>query len=100
MVGAGPRTPGVSREIVMMFWYGSHLMFWQATLMWLTMIALWGLLIWAVYAVVRIISRRPGGERQGRDAHQILDERLARGEIDGAAYRRLRDVITAGDRQS
>src|SRR5260370_29446337 len=30
------------------------------------------------------------------DASRILDERLARGEIDTAEYQRLRDLITAG----
>ena len=68
--------------------------------MWLAMIALLALLIWAVYALVTGITRRPGqnehgGQRQPGDARRILDERLARGEIDTgegvpAAARRAR----------
>jgi putative membrane protein len=81
--------------VMMMFWYGSHLMFWQATLMWIGMIAFWGLVIWAIYALVTSTSRRSGGDNQGSDARRILDERLARGEIDAAEYHRLRDLITS-----
>jgi putative membrane protein len=84
--------------VTMMFWYGSHLMLWQATLMWLAMIAFWGLVIWAVYALVRSISRRLGGDHQGPDPRQILDQRLARGDIDTAEYQRLRDLISTGSR--
>lgn len=84
----------------MMFWYGSHLMFWQAALMWTGMIAFWGLVIWAVYALVTSTGRRAGREHGGSDARRILDERLARGEIDTGEYQRLRDLITTSDRKS
>jgi CsoR family transcriptional regulator, copper-sensing transcriptional repressor len=82
--------------ITMMFWYGGGWAWWQAGLMWLAMIAFWALLIWAVYALVTGIARRPGQaasvdvQRQPGDARRILDERLARGEIDAEEYRRLR----------
>ena len=84
----------------MMFWYGGGWAWWQAGLMWLAMIAFWALLIWAVYALVTGITRSPG-ERQGRGgqdggARRILDERLARGEIDAEEYRRLREVLDGG----
>jgi putative membrane protein len=83
--------------VLMMFWYGTHLVFWQAALMWVGMIAFWGLVIWAIYALIASATRRDGGERHGPDARRILDERLARGEIDAAEYQRLRDLIGAGD---
>ena len=83
----------------MMFWYGSHLVFWQAALIWVAMLALLGVVIWAVYAMVTSSTRRPGGEHQGPDARRILDERLARGEIDAAEYQRLRDLITTDHQQ-
>jgi putative membrane protein len=82
----------------MMFWYGSHLVFWQAAMMWVGMIAFTGLAIWAVYALVKNTSR-PDGEHQGPNARRILDERLARGDIDTAEYQRLRDLITTGHEQ-
>jgi putative membrane protein len=75
----------------MMFWNGGGWPFWEAALMRVAMIAFWGLLIWAVYALVTSAQRRgPGSLGQG--ARQVLDERLARGEIDVEEYQRLRDV--------
>jgi putative membrane protein len=85
--------------ITMMLWYGSHLVFWQAALMWVGMTAFLGVLIWPVYALVTSATRRPGSNQRGPDASRILDERLARGEIDTAEYQRLRDLITAGHQQ-
>ena len=87
----------------MMFWYGGHLVFWQAALMWIGMIAFWSLVIWAIYALFTSATRstrRPGDEHQSADARRILDERLARGEIDAAEYQRLRGLIGAGDHQA
>jgi putative membrane protein len=90
---------------VMMFWYGGGWAWWQAGLMWLAMIAFWAFLIWAVYALVTGAARRPGqagpeSQRQPGDARRILDERLARGEIDTEEYRRLRDVLDGGSSRS
>jgi putative membrane protein len=79
--------------VVMMFWYGGHWAFWEVGLMWVGMIAFWGLLIWAVYALITAAARKPGQEHRSEDALHILDERLARGEIDAGEYRRLRDLI-------
>jgi putative membrane protein len=83
--------------VTMMFWYGSHLVFWQAALMWIGMIAFWGLVIWAVHALFAGAARRPGRDPRGSDPRRILDERLARGEIDTAEYQRLRDLITTSN---
>ena len=85
----------------MMFWYDGHgggWVWWQAGLMWLVMIIFWALVIWAVYAVFTSIGRRgrepdSGGQQQPGGARRILDERLARGEIDAEEYRRLRDIL-------
>jgi putative membrane protein len=96
----GPAMParpwGPGREMVtMMFWYGGGWAWWQAGLMWVGMIAFWALLIWAVYALVKGIARRPeppGGD----DARSILDQRLARGEISPEEYQRLRGLIDPG----
>jgi putative membrane protein len=83
----------------MMFWYGSHWAFWQAGLMWLGMIAFWALVIWAVFALVRSASggssSQPGDEPPTDNARRILDERLAKGEIDVEEYRRLRDAMSS-----
>ena len=82
---------------MVMIW-NSGWAWWQAGLMWLGMIAFWALLIWLIYALVTgaIGRSRPperGEERRGDDARRILDERLARGEIDFEEYERLREVI-------
>ena len=86
----------------MMFWYGGGWAFWQVALMWVAMIAFWGLLIWGAWALITSVTRRQGGQGRGDGtgdgtARQILDERLARGEIDTAEYQRLREVIDASD---
>jgi putative membrane protein len=81
--------------VPMMFWYAGQWAFWQAGLMWGGMIVFWALLIWGIYALVNSSTGRPGRSREtGTDARLILDERLARGEIDMEEYRRLRDVIS------
>lgn len=89
----------------MMFWYGGHWAFWQAGLMWIGMIVFWGLLIWGIYALIKAANRRPSederrpaeDQRRG-DARHILDERLARGDIDADEYHRLRDMISSNGR--
>jgi len=88
----------------MMFWYGGGWAWWQAGLMWLAMIAFWAFLIWAIYALVTGVMRREGepghGGQPPGDARRILDERLARGEIDAEEYRRLREVLDGGPGRS
>ena len=77
---------------------------WQAGLMWLAMIAFWAFLIWAIYALVTGVMRREGEPGHGGQppggARRILDERLARGEIDAEEYRRLREVLDGGPGRS
>lgn len=80
----------------MMYWNGGGLSWWAATLMWVGMLAFWALIIWAIYLMLVGASRRDVGESRNR-AHHILDERLARGEIDTDEYRRLLDVLTSSD---
>jgi putative membrane protein len=87
--------------IMMMFWNGGGWVWWQAGLMWVGMIAFWGLLVWLAYALFTGASRRAGQpgnyqEHRSSDALGILDERLARGEIDTEEYGRLREVLDGG----
>jgi putative membrane protein len=89
--------------VVMMFWDGGGWAWWQAGLMSVAMIAFWALLIWVVYALVTGSigrTRQPEHGEQGRsdDARRILDQRLARGEIDTEEYQRLRDLIAGPSR--
>ena len=74
------------------------------------MLAFLGVLIWVGYALMTNASRRShqqrrGGQsaherRSGADARGVLDERLARGEIDATEYQRLWGLIAAGDDQA
>jgi uncharacterized membrane protein len=79
----------------MMFGYGVGWPFWGVGLMWPGMIAFWGLLFWGIYVLVTSAARKPD-RKSDAAAARILDERLARGEIDAAEYRFLKDVMAAG----
>jgi uncharacterized membrane protein len=68
----------------MMFGYGNGWPVWE------------GILIWAGYALISSTTRKPGEPDYGGDPRRILDERLARGEIDAAEYQRLSDLIAHG----
>jgi putative membrane protein len=79
----------------MMFWNGGTWSFWQVMLMWLAMIGFWAVAIWAIWTFVVATTRRPSDDQNGRSARQILDERLAHGDIDTEEYRRLRDALAS-----
>ncbi len=81
----------------MMIWSDSHWVFWQVALMWVGMVAFWGLIIWAVWALIGSTTQRSQQDHRGSDARRILDQRLAKGEIDAEEYRRLREVIAHDD---
>lgn len=83
----------------MMFWYGNHWAFWQMGLGWIGMIVFWGLLIWGAYALITNATRQSPSKDHGDDPRRILDQRLARGEIDAEEYQRLRDLLTSDTHQ-
>lgn len=93
------KAPGRGKVTAMMFWYGGGWPWWGAALMWIGMVAFWGLVIWGIWALVTSATRRPGPQQRDEEhpggARRILDERLARGEIDDAEYGRLRDLMAA-----
>jgi uncharacterized membrane protein len=93
----------------MMFGYGGAgggWPVWAVALMWIGMLAFLGVLIWIGYTLMTRQHQQRRGEqgaherRDDADARGVLDERLARGEIDGAEYRRLRGLIAAGEDQA
>jgi putative membrane protein len=85
--------------VVMMFGYGGGWPFWEVALMWVGMIAFWGFLIWAVYALITSARKTDSGHRS-QDPRQILDQRLARGEIDTEEYQRLQGLIAPSGHQA
>jgi putative membrane protein len=103
LAGAVPGEPWsvcTKEVIVMMVWFGSHWTFWQSSLMSIAILVFWALVIWAIYVFVTSGPPRTRNRDDGADARHILDQRLARGEIDAEEYRRLRDLIDAEGRHS
>lgn len=86
----------------MMWYWANGVHWWGWVIGFVGMVAFWALVIWAIWYVVAGVTRRPTDSRpdshpdsQHRpDAKRILDERLARGEIDAEEYERVRDLIT------
>ncbi|WAL64577.1 SHOCT domain-containing protein [Amycolatopsis cynarae] len=91
----------------MMYWYGNG-MGWGYVLMTVTTVLFWALVIAGVVALIRYLSRKPGGTSgTGGTAgtgggpaapsrptpEQLLAERFARGEIDEQEYRRGLEVL-------
>jgi putative membrane protein len=84
-----PGWPGLEEMVMRMFGYGTAWPAWEIALMWVGMLAFVAFLIWAAYALITSTTRGPGSDSGTADARSILDQRLARGEIDAAEYRRL-----------
>lgn len=61
---------------------------------WVLMALLWGLLVaLVVWAAVRLFPGRAERGGAGERPEDILDRRLAQGEIDPDTYQRLRDTL-------
>lgn len=69
---------------------------WGSGFGWIWMLVVWLVVIGGVVWVVTQVSARndPPGPSDANDARRILDERLARGEIDEHEYRRIRDELS------
>ncbi len=80
-----------------MFEYGSSSSGWGIALMSLGMIAFWGLVIWAIYYLIagRTNRRIENGPDESRP---ILNQRLAKGEIDQDEYRKLIELLDTSGR--
>jgi putative membrane protein len=65
---------------------------WWMVFGWLWMLVFWGLIIWAVYAVVTRLGERPGGDasRIEPTALDILERRYASGEISADEFEEMR----------
>lgn len=64
---------------------------------WVLMLFLWvALIVTIVWAITRLVPSRTGGngrEERKETPDEILDRRLARGEIDTDEYVKLRDAL-------
>jgi len=77
----------------MMWYWGNGVHWWGWLLGTIGMVAFWGLIIWAIWYFVTNLTRVPNHDHPPAGARHILDERLARGEIDAEEYRRVIDLI-------
>ncbi|WP_433611963.1 SHOCT domain-containing protein [Prescottella agglutinans] len=78
----------------MMFWYGNGMNGWGYALMVFAMIAFWVLIVLAVIAVIRALTRTlPPPQLHADTPEQLLGQRLARGEIDEDEYQRKLDLL-------
>ncbi len=82
----------------MMWYWGSGTPWWGWLFGCIAMVVFWGAVVWGVwYVVTHAVPRTELGPRND-PAERVLDERLARGEIDTVEYARLRDVIRSEGR--
>ncbi len=78
--------------------WGNHMDNWGAgwwILMTVLMVAFWGLVIFGVVWLVRSLAGGHPGDL-GRSATEVLDHRLASGEISPEEYRQRRDTLSGG----
>ena len=81
----------------MMGWYDGGPGWGGWIVMTLMMLAFWALLVFGGIALYR--ATRPDDSRPSRDngdAQRLLDERLARGEIDPDDYTKRRELLRSG----
>lgn len=57
----------------MMVWYGGHWVLWEAALMWIGMVAFWGLVFWALYAAIHGWPASRSTDKPRGQARQLLD---------------------------
>ena len=82
----------------MMFWYGNGMSGWGYVLMTASMVLFWGLVAFAIVALVRYANRTPQQFTSPPPPHtpeQVLAERFARGEIDEDEYQRRLEILRA-----
>lgn len=81
-------------------WYWSDGMHWWGWLLGALMMgAFWVLLVWGIWYLISGTGRDWERTPDSRTPRQILDERLARGEITPEAYRHTLDVMNERDRR-
>jgi putative membrane protein len=77
----------------MMGWYGDGVGWGGWIVMSLSMVAFWALVVFAGVALFRSTGSTGPDDRGARDAMAILDERLARGEIDSQEYQARKEAL-------
>jgi putative membrane protein len=83
----------------MMWYWGGGMHWWGWLLGFVGMVLFFALVIWVIWYVINGMTGRSPAPREPSDAKRILDERLARGDIDSDEYMRLLGLIR-GDQSS
>jgi putative membrane protein len=78
----------------MMWWYGPGMNAWGYGLMTVCMVLFWGLIVFGIVPLIRFIGQSSRPTSAGPTPKQLLDERFARGEIDGEEYRRRLELMS------
>lgn len=81
-----------------MWWYGKGMNAWGYTLMTISMVLFWGLVMYGVTALVRYPAPGNRSVTARPTAEQLLAERFARGEIDEHEYHQRLDALRRGPR--
>lgn len=86
----------------MMWWYGNSngMDGWGYTLMTVSMVLFWGLIIYGVIATVRYLGRQSRAAAARPTAEEVLAERFAHGQIDEPEYSERLSALRAGPRPS
>jgi putative membrane protein len=82
----------------MMWWYGNGMDGWGYTLMTVSVLLFWGLVVYGVIALVRHAGRQDRSMGARPTPEQVLAERFAHGQIDEQEYRQRLDVLRGGPR--
>ncbi len=78
----------------MMWWYGNGMGAWGYTLMTVSMLVFWGLVVFGVVALVRHLGRQDRSVTAGQPSpEQVLATRFVHGQIDEQEYRERLDVL-------
>jgi putative membrane protein len=66
---------------------------WWMLIGWIWMVVFWGLIIWAVFAIVSRLGVGSGQKGGRSNAMAILEERFARGEIDREQFEGMKKTL-------
>lgn len=80
-----------------MYWRNEHMTGGGLLIMVLLVLAVLSVLVLAAYLLIREAPSR--SRAASHDAHAVLDDRLARGEIDTEDYQRRRALLTDNQRR-
>ena len=77
----------------MVFWGGGNVATWQIVLMGIGMVIFWIVVVWLGLFLYRSATTNTPNSDAGQSSRRILDERLARGEVDADEYSMIRSAL-------